>query len=158
MNMDLPENFTPPAEIADIRTKLQDSHHVIIAGSRNSLNLATALFVIKDIEYDHNRCVEMTSASEWRHIDPEDVDLVLCRDPFGKPLYDARKASSMVDIFDSIHHAVRPRDGSKHLDLIMVTDVDCLTALKANRDHDLLEEVVLLSTTENHPVDLTAGR
>ncbi|XP_060585314.1 uncharacterized protein LOC132741209 [Ruditapes philippinarum] len=96
---ELSGDFNPPSEVTDIRAKLRDGHHVVVTGCNNSRYFETALAAIKGMDYNYKRCVEMQTSSDWRHIDPEDVDLVLCRDPFGRISYDESKAKAMDDIF-----------------------------------------------------------
>ncbi|XP_045181235.2 uncharacterized protein LOC123540347 [Mercenaria mercenaria] len=153
---ELPDTFNAPSEVADIRTKLRDNHCVIVTGSDNSRYFETTLAAIKGMNHNHKRSVEMNKSSVWRHIDPEDVDLVLCRNPFGNFSYDENKAKSMADIFNSMMHTTKG-DGGKSLDIIMITDSKILAECKQFHDHDILEDVVKVfdDTSETHPVDLT---
>ncbi|XP_053392244.1 uncharacterized protein LOC128554936 [Mercenaria mercenaria] len=153
---ELPEGFNAPSEVADIRTKLRDSHHVIVTGSDNSRYFETTLAAIKGMDYNYKRSVEMHESSDWRHIDPKDVDLVLCRNPFGSFSYDGNKAKSMDDIFNRMMHTTKG-DGDNSLDIIMITDSKILAECKQFHDHDILEDVVKVfdNTSETHPVDLT---
>ncbi|XP_053391025.1 uncharacterized protein LOC128553860 isoform X2 [Mercenaria mercenaria] len=153
---DLPDNFSAPEKVSDIRTKLRDNHHVVVTGSYNSRYFETALAAIKGMDYDYKRSVEMHKSSDWRHIDPEDVDLVLCRNPFGNLSYDIDKSKSMADIFNSMMHTTKG-DDEKTLDIIMVTDSAILAKCKQFHDHGILEDVVKVfdDTSETHPADLT---
>ncbi|XP_053392246.1 uncharacterized protein LOC128554938 [Mercenaria mercenaria] len=153
---ELPDNFSASVEVSDIRTKLRDNHHVIVTGSYNSRYFETALAAIKGMDYDYKRSVEMHTSSDWRHIDPEDVDLVLCRNPFGNLSYDGDKSKSMADIFNSMMHTTKG-DDNKTLDIIMVTDSAILAKCKQFHDHNIFEDVVNVfdDTSETHPADLT---
>lgn len=160
MQTELPDNFIPPAEVADIRARLRDKHRVVVTGNEKSRYIETTFFVIKSLKYNLARCVEMSDASDWCHIDPDETDLVLIRDPFGTHAYDENKTQSMLDIFDSLLHAVIPKGDKKILDLIIVTESSCLWEVKALKEHDLLEDVVKLfdTTSESQPADLTRGK
>ncbi|XP_053382765.1 uncharacterized protein LOC123540354 isoform X2 [Mercenaria mercenaria] len=153
---ELPADFSAPSEVADIRTKLRDNHYVVVSGSYNSRYFETALAAIKGMGYNYKRSVEMHKSSDWRHIDPEDVDLVLCRNPFGSISYDENKSKSMADIFNNMKHTTKG-DDDKTLDIIMVTDSKILAECKQFHDHDILENVVKVfdDTSETHPADLT---
>ncbi|XP_060586230.1 uncharacterized protein LOC132741971 [Ruditapes philippinarum] len=91
---ELPGDFNPPNEVTDIRAKLRDCHHVVVTGYNKSRYFETALAAIKGMGYNYKRSVQMLTSSDWRHIDPEDVDLVVCTDPFGGYSYDEIKAQS----------------------------------------------------------------
>ncbi|XP_053391879.1 uncharacterized protein LOC128554620 isoform X1 [Mercenaria mercenaria] len=155
---ELPEDFNAPSEVADIRTKLRNNHYVVVTGSYNRLYFETALAAIKGMGYNYKRSVEMHESSDWRHIDPEDVDFVLCRNPFGSFSYDENKAKAMADIFNSMMHTTKG-DENKTLDLVIVTDLTILTECKQYHDHDILEEIVKVfdDTSESRPADLTLG-
>ncbi|XP_053391028.1 uncharacterized protein LOC128553862 isoform X2 [Mercenaria mercenaria] len=153
---ELPDSFNAPVEENDIRTKLRDNHYVVVTGSYNSRYFETALAAIKGMDYNYKRSVEMHKSSDWRHIDPEDVDFVLCRDPFGNFSYDESKAKAMADIFNSMMHTTKG-DENKTIDLVIVTDLKILTECKKYHDHDILEEIVKVfdDTSESRPADLT---
>ncbi|XP_053382840.1 uncharacterized protein LOC123539750 isoform X2 [Mercenaria mercenaria] len=153
---ELPEDFNAPSEVVDIRTKLRNNHYVVVTGSYNSRYFDTALAAIKGMDYNYKRCVEMHESSDWRHIDPEDVGFVLCRNPFGSFSYDENKAKAMADIFDNMKHTTKG-DENKTLDLVIVTDLTVLTECKNYHDHDILEEIVKVfdDTSESQPADLT---
>ncbi|XP_053392245.1 uncharacterized protein LOC128554937 [Mercenaria mercenaria] len=153
---EFPDSFNAPSEVADIRTKLRDNHRVIVTGSDNSRYFETTLAAIKGMNYNYKRSVEMHKSSDWRHIDPEDVDLVLCINPFGSFSYDENKAKSMADIFNSMMHTTK-EDGDRCLDIVMITDSKILAVCKQLHDHDILEDVVKVfdDTSETHPADLT---
>ncbi|XP_053379126.1 uncharacterized protein LOC123543237 [Mercenaria mercenaria] len=154
---DLPANFDSPPEVADIKTKLRDVHHVVVTGFRDTRYLETALAAIHSMKYNHNRCVEMRDSSDWRHVDPEEVDLVLCREPFGDFTFDEKRTKSMADIFSNMLQTARASDGSKHLDIVIVCDVELLQQVSNVHGHDILEEVVQVyqPTSETTPADLT---
>ncbi|XP_053382838.1 uncharacterized protein LOC128546052 isoform X2 [Mercenaria mercenaria] len=155
---ELPEDFSAPSEVVDIRTKLRNNHYVVVTGSYNSRYFETALAAIKGMDYNYKRCVEMHESSDWRHIDPEDVGFVLCRNPFGSFSYDENKAKAMADIFDNMKHTTKG-DENKTLDLVIVTDLTVLAECKRYHDHDILEEIVKVfdDTSESQPADLTLG-
>ncbi|XP_060554959.1 uncharacterized protein LOC132715883 [Ruditapes philippinarum] len=156
---DFPDDFNAPNEVTDIRAKLRDCHHVLVAGCNNSRYFETALAAIKGMDYNYKRSVEMHTSSDWRHIDPEDVDLVLCRDPFGGVSYDESKAKAMDDIFTSMMHSTKTDNGDKTLDIVIVTDLNILEECKMHHDHEFLDEVVKVftDTSSTQPADLTIG-
>ncbi|XP_060597219.1 uncharacterized protein LOC132751115 isoform X3 [Ruditapes philippinarum] len=156
---ELSDDFNPPSEVTDIRAKLRDCHHVLVTGCNNSRYFETALAAIKGMDYNYKRCVEMHTSSDWRHIDPEDVDLVVCRDPFGRISYDNSKAKAMDDIFKSMMHSTKRDNGDKALDIVIVTDLNILEECKLHYDHELLDEVVKVftDTSSTQPADLTIG-
>ncbi|XP_045179277.2 uncharacterized protein LOC123538920 [Mercenaria mercenaria] len=160
MNTEIPDNFDAPPEIDKIKTKLRDSHLVIVAGHSSSLYLATALTAVKDIDYNVKRCAEMQCFSEWSHIDPEDVDFVLCCYPFGRDSYDEEKAKGMAGIFSSVQETVKEECDEKKLDVLIATDIGILNEFKEKHYHDILEDVITLyhSTSEAQPADLTVAR
>ncbi|XP_060585319.1 uncharacterized protein LOC132741210 isoform X4 [Ruditapes philippinarum] len=154
---ELSGDFNPPSEVTDIRAKLRDGHHVVVTGCNNSRYFETALAAIKGMDYNYKRCVEMHTSSDWRHIDPEDVDLVLCRDPFGRISYDESKAKAMDDIFKSMMHSTKRDSSDKALDIVIVTDLKIFEECKMHHDHELLDEVVKVftDTSSTQPADLT---
>ena len=156
---ELPDGFYAPKEVTDIRSKLRKYHRVVVAGSNNSRYLETALTAIRGMDYNYKRSVEMYTSSDWLHIDPDDVDLVVCRNPFGNFSYDEGKAKAMADIFNSMMHSTRGEDGDKTLDIIIVTDLKILEECKMHYEHDILEEVVKVftDTSSAEPADLTTG-
>ena len=93
-------NFEPPSEISSIRSELRDKHRVIVAGYGNSKQLETCLYAIKDMGYKLKRCVQITSSTEFSHVCCDDVDLILCTDPFGKDTFDSMKAKGVSDHLD----------------------------------------------------------
>ncbi|XP_060558532.1 uncharacterized protein LOC132718814 isoform X2 [Ruditapes philippinarum] len=156
---ELSDDFNPPSEMTDIRAKLRNSHHVVVTGCNNSRYFETALASVKGMDYNYKRSVEMHTSSDWRHIDPTDVDLVLCRDPFGGFSYDESKAKAMDDIFKSMMHSTKRNNGDKALDIVIVTDLKILEECKLHHDHEILEEVVKVftKTSSAQPADLTIG-
>ncbi|XP_060601593.1 uncharacterized protein LOC132754861 isoform X15 [Ruditapes philippinarum] len=156
---ELTDDFNPPNEVTDIRTNLRDCHHVVVTGCNNSRYFETALAAVKGMDYNHKRSVEMHTSSDWRHIDPEDVDLVLCKDPFGRISYDESKAKAMEDIFTSMKHSTKSDNGDKALDIVMVTDLKILQECKMRHDHEILDEVVKVftDTSASQPADLIIG-
>ncbi|XP_060601585.1 uncharacterized protein LOC132754861 isoform X9 [Ruditapes philippinarum] len=156
---ELSDDFNPPNEMTDIRAKLRDCHHVVVTGGNNSRYFETALAAVKGMDYNYKRSVEMHTSSDWRHIDPKDVDLVLCRDPFGGFSYDESKAKAMDDIFKSMMYSTKKNNGDKALDIVIVTDLKILEECKLHHDHEILEEVVKVftKTSSAQPADLTIG-
>ena len=77
----------------DVKSKFRHYHRVSITG-KGSLELA--LTVINDQDIRHDRCVQVTEADECRHVWCDDVDVVLCINPFGKDVYDEKKAMEMT--------------------------------------------------------------
>ncbi|XP_060600204.1 uncharacterized protein LOC132753720, partial [Ruditapes philippinarum] len=156
---ELSGDFNPPSEVTDIRAKLRNFHHVVVTGCNNSRYFETALAAIKGIDYNYQRSVEMHTSSDWRHIDPQDVDLVLCRDPFGGFSYDESKTKAMEDIFKSMMHSTKRDNGDKALDIIIITDLNIFEECKMHHDHEILDEVVkvFIETSSAQPADLTIG-
>ncbi|XP_060598384.1 uncharacterized protein LOC132752119 isoform X2 [Ruditapes philippinarum] len=156
---DFPDDFNAPNEVSGIRAILRDCHHVVVTGCNNSRYFETALAAIKGMDYNYKRSVAMDTSSDWRHIDPEDVDLVLCRDPFGGISYNESKAKAMDDIFKSMLHSTKRDNGDKALDIVIVTDLKILEECKMHHDHEILEEVVKVftKTSSAQPADLTIG-
>ncbi|XP_060601576.1 uncharacterized protein LOC132754861 isoform X2 [Ruditapes philippinarum] len=154
---ELSDDFKPPNEMTDIRAKLRDCHHVVVTGCNNNRYFETALAAIKGMDYNIKRSVEMHTSSDWRHINPEDVDLVLCIDPFGRLFYDESKAKAMEDIFKSMIHSTKKDDGDKALDIVIVTDLNILQECKMHHDHELLDKVVKVftDTSSTQSADLT---
>jgi hypothetical protein len=155
----LGKDYKPGACVDVIKTELRDKHHVVVTGNCNSRYLDTALYVIRDLDYDMERCVEMNSASDWRHIQPDDVDLVLCRNPFGNYVYDDNKACRMIDIFDDILGAVEATDGENNIDFVIVTNEDCLPKDRKVMAHKLMKEGIKLTdtTTDAQLCNLSGG-
>ncbi|XP_053398371.1 uncharacterized protein LOC123551372 [Mercenaria mercenaria] len=153
---EVPARSISVKECADIRTKLRDKHHVVVTGSYNSSYTETAIAAVKGMHYDIKRSVEMSISLDWRHIDPENVDLVFCRNPFGSLSYDESKAKGIVDMFNNM---IRTTKRNRPLDIVIVTDFQILKKLKEYHDHELLEEVVKVfgDTSETQPADLTLG-
>ncbi|XP_053405397.1 uncharacterized protein LOC123543101 isoform X2 [Mercenaria mercenaria] len=160
MNAEIPEDFSAPKETDKIKEKLLHNHLVIVAGQNNSLYAASALTAIKDMGYNEKRCVEMDSSSDWSHVDSEDVEFVLCRDPFGRDEYDEEKAKGMASIFSSIQQTVKEDRDDKKLAILITSDIGVLNECKERHYHDILEEVVTVyySTSATQPADLTVAR
>lgn len=159
MREDLPEDYVSPPEVSDIRTKLRDVHHVVVTGFNGSRYFEAALAAIKSMNYNQDRCVELRNSSDWRHIDPDEVDFVLCREPFGDFTFDEEKTKSMADIFSSMLQTANDSERNKSFDIMIVTEREILQQVKTYREHDLLEDVVQIykPTTEMEPVDLTGN-
>ncbi|XP_053382892.1 uncharacterized protein LOC123540541 isoform X2 [Mercenaria mercenaria] len=157
MKTELRNNFDPPSEVADIRTLLRDKHHVVVAGSFSSRYLETALFAITTMDYTEGRCVEISTSSDWRHIDPEDVDLVLLKDPFGKDYYESSKAKGIADVFNNMLQTSKEDTNAGRIDIILVTEIGILAEVRKQHDHDILDVFVNVfdATTEKQPADLT---
>ncbi|XP_060600203.1 uncharacterized protein LOC132753719 isoform X2 [Ruditapes philippinarum] len=156
---ELSGDFNPPSEVTEIRAKLRNYHHVVVTGCNNSRYFQTALAAIRGMDYNYKRSVEMHTSSDWRHIDPQNVDLVLCRDPFGGFSYDESKTKAMEDIFKSMMHSTKRDNGDKALDIVIVTDLNILEECKMHHDHEILDEVVKVftDTSSAQPADLTIG-
>ncbi|XP_053405819.1 uncharacterized protein LOC123535957 isoform X1 [Mercenaria mercenaria] len=159
MNAEIPDDFNAPNETDSIKEKLRDNHLAIVAGQNNSLYVAAALTAVKDMGYNEKRCVEMQSSSDWSHVDPEDVEFVLCCDPFGREAYNEEKAKGMANMFSSIQQTVK-EDRDDKLAVLMTSDIGVLNECKERYYHDILEEVVTVyhSTSASQPADLTVAR
>ncbi|XP_053405834.1 uncharacterized protein LOC123566122 [Mercenaria mercenaria] len=160
MNAEIPDDFSAPKETDKIKEKLLHNHLVIVVGQNNSLYAAAALIAVKDMGYNEKRCVEMQSSSDWSHVDSEDVEFVLCRDPFGRDEYDEEKAKGMASIFSSIQQTVKEDRDDKKLAVLMTSDIGVLIECKERHYHDILEEVVSVyhTTSATQPADLTVVR
>ncbi|XP_053386753.1 uncharacterized protein LOC128550859 [Mercenaria mercenaria] len=153
----LQDCFSASREILEIQRTLKEKHYAVIAGTYNSQCSEIALAAVKGMSYNHKRCVEIHRPSDWRLISPEDVDLVIFRDPFGSTSYDESKASSMAENFDSMLQITKENGGDETIHIVIITDFTVLGEVKQRHDHDILEDVVNVfgAATEEHPADLT---
>ncbi|XP_045185535.2 uncharacterized protein LOC123543534 [Mercenaria mercenaria] len=152
----LQDSFSAPREVLEIQRKLKEKHYVVIAGSYNSQCSEIAFATVKEMSYNYKRCVEIHRPSDWRLISPEDVDLVICRDPFGSTSYDESKASSMAENFDRMLQLTK-ENGDETIHIVIITDFIVLGEVKQKHAHDILEDVVNVfgAATKEHPADLT---
>ena len=147
------------SEVEDIKTKLQHNHHVVVTAHQGGRSLETSLAAINDLSYYHERCVEMNKASEWTHIDPHDVDLVLYKCTLG--LSDSRKAEEMNKVLKKMYWAAKPSNGKKHIDIVVLFDENALKRFTSMYKLEILAKVVRVSdspTSEKTPVDLTCSK
>lgn len=145
-------------EINEIQKRLREKHHVIVTGFDEKWYLEAALAAFKNMNYKLSRCVEMMLWYEWHYINPNDVDLVLCRDPFGDSNYDKKKAKSMTEVIRYMLSQAKESRKPKRVDVIFVTDRSTLNEFQKQYGSKLIfEEVVEVvdSTTESLPADLT---
>ncbi|XP_053389782.1 uncharacterized protein LOC128552751, partial [Mercenaria mercenaria] len=151
---ELPDDYAQPNEASTIRQNLTHDHHVTICGYEKSKYLACALSVIADLDYDRSRCVEMTKPGDWRHVDPEEVDLILYHDPFSLSV--TEKKRELFDVFQALMDVSTTSDDQARIDVVIVTE---RCKLEENGDfkcHDIFENMVVLyePTNEKEPVDL----
>ncbi|XP_060597298.1 uncharacterized protein LOC132751173 [Ruditapes philippinarum] len=153
----LPTDFETPPEVQSIKAKLLQNGHVVVTGLQGSRVLETALATVRDLPYNHERCVEIKAASDWRHVDREEVDLVLCTYPFGDFHLDYKKAADMNEILNSMYQATKPSAGKQPLYIVIVSDVDVFQKFTTKFQHKILAEVVSVcpTTSVEAPVDLT---
>ncbi|WAR30574.1 hypothetical protein MAR_033116 [Mya arenaria] len=137
----LVDGFQPPKEINEIRTRLRNKKFVVIAGHGNSSYIEAALYAIKDLEHNPSNCVLLTSASNWEHIEPGEVELVLIKCPFGEKDFDQAKTKAFLDILDNIQMSIN--DTAETFSVVVVSQTEVLQkALLGCNGHELLEDPV----------------
>ncbi|XP_052760288.1 uncharacterized protein LOC128203070 [Mya arenaria] len=115
-------DFSPPEQVVTIRQKLEDDHLAIVIGYGGSAYLSTVLHAIKETEYEPNRCALLTDPSDWIHVDPDDLQLIVFKDPFGSVVFDQNKATAMFNKLEDIQNSC---EDSK-LDLIIASKGEIL--------------------------------
>ncbi|WAR30580.1 hypothetical protein MAR_033122 [Mya arenaria] len=137
----LVDGFQPPKEINEIRTRLRNKKFVVIAGHGNSSYIEAALYAIKDLEHNPSNCVLLSSASNWEHIEPGEVELVLIKCPFGEKDFDQAKTKAFLDILDNIQMSIN--DTAETFSVVVVSQTEVLQkALLGCNGHELLEDPV----------------
>ncbi|WAQ94328.1 hypothetical protein MAR_006799 [Mya arenaria] len=121
---DLKEDFIPPEEVETIRQKIEENHLAIVVGYGESAYLSTVLYAIKQSEYEPKLCVLLTDPSDWNHVDPDDVQLVVFKDPFGISECDQNKGTTMFNKLDDKQNSC---DDSS-LDVIIASKGEILNA------------------------------
>lgn len=147
----------PPNEAEAVKALLRDKHRVVVAGDDNLKNLETCLYVIKDMGYALDRCVQIHGSEECLHISSHDVDLILCIDPFGKENYSTKRSNAMAENIYRISRLTKLHENDERIDVIISTNQMSLNQFKACCDHELLQDIVVVKkqTTEEQPIDLT---
>lgn len=147
------EEYQPPNELEDVKSKFERYHRVVITGKGS---IESAFSVIDDKKIRHDRCVQVSEADECRHVCCDDVDLVLCIDPFGKDNYDEMKATSMTKQFDRLLENTNLAKDDGRIDVIIVSETAPFYEYCMLRDHDILDQVVALNkpTTEADPIQV----
>ena len=147
------EEYKPPTEIDDVKSKFQRYHRVVITGKGC---LEAALSVINDQDVSHDRCALVTEPDETRHLYCDDVNLVLCINPFGKNTYDETKATEMTKQFDRMLKNTKLEDIDGRIDVIIVSETTPYLEFCRQHGHDLLDQVVVLDkpTTEEEPIQV----
>ncbi|WAR30757.1 hypothetical protein MAR_033299 [Mya arenaria] len=112
----LPDDFNPPKQIDTIVDNLTTRRFVVVSGHENTVYLQTALKAIKSMKYDENRCVQLTNAADWIHIEPDEISLVLFKDPFGGFFFDKKRSKVMIDELDEIKES-----RERKYDIVIVT-------------------------------------
>ena len=134
----LPNIYTPPEEVNDIKMKLQQHHRIVVSGSENSKHLQMAICAIKELGFKASRCVQITKAADWSTVCYEDVDLILCVDPFGAKSYNQTRAKAMAENFDQALGDAQEEDSTTRISIVIVTNHDVLHILKKEEENELL--------------------
>ncbi|XP_045178139.2 uncharacterized protein LOC123538236 [Mercenaria mercenaria] len=141
MKTELPNEFVPTQEIADVKAKLRHNHRVVVTGYGSTRYLQIALEAIKSIHVDIERCVEMTEADDWRHIDPADVDVVLCKFPFGRIELQRDRVEKMINVYDSMMYtSTQENEDDVVLDIVIVSELQILQKAVEYFNHGILKE------------------
>lgn len=141
----LPEEFLARnEEIENIKTKLQH-HRVLISGRDRSTNLSSALWAIKELDYDPDRCAQITRADDWHSVTYEDIDLVLCVDPFGTKIYNSKRADDMAMIFDDV---LEETNADPPINFVIITSTQCLKRFRHTGDHELFSGEVIIGPSK----------
>ncbi|WAR30457.1 hypothetical protein MAR_032999 [Mya arenaria] len=98
-------DFIPPEQVGTIQQKLEDDHLAIVVGYGESAYLSTVFHAIKEIEYEPNRSALLTDPSDWIHVDPDDVHIVVFKNPFGSVVFDQNKATTMFNKLEDIKNS-----------------------------------------------------
>jgi hypothetical protein len=141
-----------------ILTELHTNHFALVSGFGQSLYLQTTLSAIKN-KYDVDRCVQVSSASDWVHVDSEEVSLALFIYPFGKDELSQEKSREMIKLLDDVKQSTQEEEDGDVVDVVMVTDQIVFNAFIAKYSHDLLEHPIRLfqETTESTPAVIDSG-
>lgn len=144
-------------EIDQILTELHSKHFALVSGFGQSLYLETTLSAIKK-DYDKERCVEVSNALDWVHVDSKDVSLALFMHPFDKDILNQEKSRDMIKLLDNIEESTNEEDGEP-TDVVIVTDQMVLNAFTAKYNHSLLEHPIRLfqETTDSLPAVIDSG-
>ncbi|XP_052788446.1 uncharacterized protein LOC128223195 [Mya arenaria] len=149
------DEVQPPKEIDEIRTRLRNEKYVFITGHGNRSYIEAALYAIKDLEQTPSNCVLLSSASNWEHIEPSEVELVLIFCPFGKGDIDHAKTKAFLDILDNIQLSINDPAETFSVMIVSQTEVFQKVLVSCNR-HDLLENPVKIDrpNTAESPDDI----
>ncbi|WAR30583.1 hypothetical protein MAR_033125, partial [Mya arenaria] len=150
MNAEQFEDFYPPDECAEIRRRVAADRFVVITGYGKSFYLRTALYVVKELdEYKQEFCAMISDPTDWKHIEPKELKLVLFNCPFGETEPNKRKTRAMLDILNNVQ--LTTKDSECPLVVIVVTQWEIMqTALKSvGSHHGLLDEPVKLYKENN---------
>ncbi|XP_060556118.1 uncharacterized protein LOC132716802 [Ruditapes philippinarum] len=147
-------NFQPPPEAEEIKTKLENSHLVVVSGNDKDLYLQTAISAIKSRKYGSSNCFLIASSNDWKQIDIKDAKLVVFLHPFGKDKFDSEKGKAMFSIMDNIVKSTTAKDNDDVIDVVIITDKSILKEWKLHFSHSMVEEpiVVLKPETEDSPL------
>ncbi|WAR30624.1 hypothetical protein MAR_033166, partial [Mya arenaria] len=140
MSKCLQEDFIPPEEVGTLRQKLEENHLAVVVGYGESAYLSTVLYAIKQSEYEPKLCVLLTDPSDWIHVDPDDVKLVVFKDPFGISECDENKATAMFNKLDDIQNSCE----DSNMDVIIASKGEILNAAMRDlgKTHEILEDQI----------------
>ncbi|WAR30625.1 hypothetical protein MAR_033167, partial [Mya arenaria] len=135
-------DFIPPEQVGTIRQKIENDHLATVVGYGESAYLSTVFHAINGSEYDSKFCALLTDPSDWIHVDPDDVQLVVFKDPFGSVVFDQNKATAMFNKLDDIKNSC---DDSK-LDVIIASKGEILNeAMRVlQQTPDVLEDKIVV--------------
>ncbi|XP_053378770.1 uncharacterized protein LOC123526276 [Mercenaria mercenaria] len=104
------------------------------------------------------RCVEIKKLDDWRHVDPEETDLVIYCEPFHDRVVidDPRSRRELCDTFQSMQDSAKMPDKESRVDVVIVSEHSMVEAWKEHNDMQLFEDVVELyrPTAEETPLDV----
>ena len=148
------EDYQPPDEIEDVKSKFHRYHRVLISGKGG---IELALTVIHDEDIRHDRCVQVTDADECRHVCCDDVDLELCINPFGKDIFEEKRAKEMTKQFDRMLENTNLADTDGRIDVMIVSEATPFLEYCRLHEHGLLDQVVTLNrpTTAAEPIQVS---
>ncbi|XP_052790118.1 uncharacterized protein LOC128224340 [Mya arenaria] len=151
MSKELSDKFEPPASFTQVRDYLQKKRHVIVTGTPGRSYLQVALSAIKVIKPTPNVSGEVASVNDWDSIEPSEIKLILCQNPFGDEVFDALKAPPMLDGLKRTLKSVNAGE----LTLAIVTRKDVLLQAQVSfgKDNNVLQNIVepYPETTEDNP-------
>ncbi|WAR21095.1 hypothetical protein MAR_015069 [Mya arenaria] len=142
MTTEMTPNIQPHVDCTEIKNRISTRRIAVITGYGGSHYIHTTAHAIRELNLKEELCTLITDPSDWKHINPMELQLVLFKCPFGDSEPNEEKARVMFDVMDSIKQTLLDDKCNMFVVVLSQTEVMRAAIEIIGKSHDLLEDPV----------------